>query len=99
MTQVIDTATLTVNGQTIHLAGIKGEGGIYVAKLQGMINSRGGQVNCSAKSNGYLCALPDGTDIARAGLFNGGAELADEASDDYQAQALAAKAAHRGIWR
>jgi hypothetical protein len=99
VTQVVDTATLTVNGQTVHLAGIKGEGGIYAAKLQSMINGRGGQVKCAAQGGGYQCSTPDGTDIARAGLWNGGAELADGASDDYRAQVTAAQAGHRGIWR
>jgi endonuclease YncB( thermonuclease family) len=99
VTQVVDTATLTVDGQNVPLDGIKGESGIYAAKLQAMINSQGGQVKCALQGQAYTCTLPDGTDIARAGLFNGGAQLADDASNDYRAQAASAQAAHRGIWR
>jgi hypothetical protein len=100
VTQVIDTGTLTVNGQQVALAGIKGEGGEYSADLQKLISSQGGQVSCELVTDtGYLCRLRDGVDIARAGLYNGGAQLADDAPDDYRAQSAAAQQAHRGIWR
>jgi hypothetical protein len=99
VTQVVDTATLTVNGQTVQLFGIKGESGIYAAQLQALINTQGGQVKCTLQGQAYTCMLANGVDVARAGLYNGGARLSDDASSDYQAQAAAAQAAHRGIWR
>ncbi len=99
VTQVVDTATLTVNGQTVQLAGIKGESGIYAAQLQALINAQGGQVTCTLQGAAYVCTLANGVDIARAGLYNGGAQLGDDASADYRAQAASAQAARRGIWR
>jgi len=96
---VVDTATLTINGQTINLSGVKGETGNYATQLQQLITAQGPAVNCEQQSDGYLCKLPSGIDIARAALYNGAAEPSDSASDDYRAQADAAKAARRGIWQ
>jgi hypothetical protein len=101
---VIDTATLMVDGQKVPLAGVVGETGDYVTHLQQMIDAQGPSVQCDAQGSdqqglAYVCILPSGIDIGRAGLFNGGADLAPDASADYQQQADAAKAARRGIWR
>jgi endonuclease YncB( thermonuclease family) len=96
--QVVDTGNLVVNGQPVQLAGVKGEGGVYAAQLQSMINSQGAQVQCSLQGAGYVCMLGNGLDIARTALWNGGADVASDASDDYRAQAAAARAARKGIW-
>ena len=97
--RVVDTATLSVNDQQISLTGIIGKGGIYADQLQAMIAHEGGTVTCKLAQSGYLCQLPSGADIGRVALFNGAAEPAGDASDDYLQQANVAKAAHRGIWR
>jgi len=99
ITRVVDTANLVVNGQPVQLAGVAGEGGIYAAQLQSLISSQGGEVSCTLQGSAYLCSLHNGMDIARMALYNGGADLANDASDDYRAQAAAARAAHKGIWR
>jgi hypothetical protein len=99
VTRVVDTANLVVNGQPVQLAGITGEGGVYAAQLQGLINSQGDEVSCTLQGTAYLCSLQNGLDIARTALYNGGADLANDASDDYRAQAAAARAAHKGIWK
>jgi endonuclease YncB( thermonuclease family) len=97
--QVIDTATLTVNGQTVTLEGLIGKGGDYAAGLQSVIDAQNQTVSCSFKTTGYVCLLQDGTDIARSSLYNGAAAAAPNASADYQQQELAAKTAQRGIWK
>jgi hypothetical protein len=99
ITRVVDTANLVVNGQPVQLAGITGEGGVYAAELQMMINSQGDEVSCTLQGTAYLCTLRNGLDIARTALYNGGADLANDATDDYRAQAAAARAAHKGIWK
>jgi hypothetical protein len=99
ITRVVDTANLVVNGQPVQLAGITGEGGIYAAQLQGLISSQGDEVSCTLQGTTYLCTLRNGLDIARTALYNGGADLANDATDDYRAQAAAARAAHKGIWK
>jgi hypothetical protein len=96
--QVVDTADLVVDGQPVKLAGITGQGGIYAAQLQSMISAQGAQVQCTLQGNAYVCMLPNGLDIARTALWNGGADVAIDASDDYRAQADAARAARKGIW-
>jgi endonuclease YncB( thermonuclease family) len=97
--RVVDTATLTVAGQTISLAGVSGKSGDYADQLQALVNAQGPAVTCQLLGQAYQCKLPTGMDIARAALFNGAAEPNSAASDDYRAQAEAAKAAHRGIWK
>lgn len=96
--QVVDTGMLTINGQQVPLVGVRGETGEYATQLQQMINANGPQVTCSLRGDAYQCNLPNGLDIARSALFNGAAEPTDDASDDYRAQADAARQAHRGIW-
>jgi hypothetical protein len=97
--KVIDTAKLLVDGRTLVLSGVRGEGGSYARALQGVINAQGRIVTCTRQANAYLCRLPDGVDIAREVLLNGAAEPADDASEDYREQADAARAARRGVWR
>ncbi len=97
--EVLDTATLSVAGQQLALAGIAGVAGELAGKLQQSIRSHGGAVQCVASpSGGYLCTLPDGVDVARLALFNGAARPGEDASADYRAQAEAARAARRGLW-
>jgi hypothetical protein len=97
--QVVDTATLIINGQRLALAGVEGEGGEYARQLQSLIASQGGMVNCAPQGRGFVCQLPNGMDIARAALYNGAARAADDASDDYRQQAESARSGRRGIWR
>ena len=97
--KVVDTATLTVDGQTVPLAGVAGRGDEYARQLQSLIDAQGPSVSCTLSDQAYVCKLPTGLDIARSALFNGAADLAPDASDDYRQQALAAKNAGRGIWR
>ena len=96
--QVVDTATLVINGQQIRLAGIEGEGGDYARQLRLLIEAKGRTLDCELTGSAYVCRLPNGMDIARTALFNGGARIAADASDDYRQQAEAARKAHRGIW-
>ena len=96
---VVDTGTLQVGDQKVALAGVKGVSGEYAYDLQKLINAQGPQVSCGLRGQAYLCTLPTGLDIARAALFNGAADVTDDASDDYRQQAAAARAGHRGIWK
>jgi len=97
--QVIDTATLMIDGQKIPLAGVQGESGDYAKQLQDLIDSQGRYVECALAGTGYVCKLSNGMDIARSALYNGAARVSADASEDYRAQADAARNAHRGIWR
>ena len=98
--QVIDTATLVVGGQTVSLEGVLGSKDPFAADMQSAIDARGSNVACSLQPSGrYICTMPDGADLARTALFNGGARLSDDASADYRAQAESARAGRRGVWK
>jgi len=96
---VIDTSTLSVDGKTIALIGITGETGDPAEQMQKLINDMGGTVKCQLVMDAYQCFLPSGLDLARTALYNGGAEVAPDASADYHLQAQAAQAAHRGRFK
>jgi len=96
--KVIDTATLMVGVQRVSLAGIDGATGDDAKRLQELIDSKGGNVDCHRQTAKYVCQLAGVGDIARAALYNGAARPASNASDDYRQQADDAKAAHRGLW-
>ncbi len=97
---VIDTGTLMIDGQTIPLAGVIGHKGEVADRMQMMIKEQGPQVNCTLQQGtSYICTLPGGADVGRFALFNGAAEVANDASQDYRDQAEAGRAAHRGIWK
>jgi hypothetical protein len=96
---VVDTGTLQVGDQKVALAGVKGVSGEYAYDLQKLINAQGPQVSCGLRGQAYLCMLPTGLDIARAALFNGAADVTDDASEDYRQQVASARAGHRGIWK
>jgi hypothetical protein len=96
---VVDTATLTVNGQKVPLFGIEGETGVLADQLQDLITATGPNVTCQPHELTYVCTLPNGTDVARAALYNGAARPGQDASDDYRQVSDAAKSAHKGIWR
>jgi hypothetical protein len=95
---VVDTATLTVNGQKVQLFGIEGETGVLADELQDLITASGPNVTCKPHDQTYVCTLPNGTDVARAALYNGAARPGQDASDDYRQVSDAAKSAHKGIW-
>jgi endonuclease YncB( thermonuclease family) len=97
--EVIDTATLNVNGQRVPLAGVVGQTGAFATGLQEAIDSKGSTVSCTLSGSAYVCTFPDGADIARTSLFNGAAAAAPDASADYKAQEQAARDAQRGMWK
>jgi len=98
--QVLDTATLQIDGVTIPLAGIVGKSGDYTAKLQaGLAEQGAGSLHCVRTGAAYVCTMANGTDVARAALYSGFALPAPDASEDYRRQAQAAQAARRGVWQ
>jgi hypothetical protein len=96
---MIDTATLTINGQRIPLFGIVGKTGKAVDDLQDYMAQAGASVTCNMQEQAYVCMLPNGVDVARLALYHGLAEPGPEASDDYRQQAESAKSRHEGVWK
>ncbi len=96
---VRDTATLVVDGERVHVAGIAGAGGSYARAMQGFVDASGGRLVCTpTQAGGDRCTLPSGADLAAFALVNGAARVTPGAPDSYQAQEDVARAAHRGLW-
>ena len=97
---VIDTGTLSINGVTVALDGISGEGGGPAEEMARFITMQGGTVSCEGLPNGlYRCMTPSDYDIAAAALFNGGARISTGASEKYRKMQSDAQASRKGIWQ
>jgi tetratricopeptide (TPR) repeat protein len=97
---IIDTGTLAINGVTVALDGIDGEGGNPAEEMARFIATQGGTVSCEGLPNGlYRCMTPSEYDVAAAALFNGGARISTGASEKYRKMQADAQAAKKGIWQ
>jgi endonuclease YncB( thermonuclease family) len=96
---VVTTARLAADASRVDLFGIDGLAGDAAQGLQAYLDSAGDRVFCVPQDNaGYVCATPDGTDIAEVALVNGAARTRPEAPDAYREQEIAAQTARRGLW-
>jgi endonuclease YncB( thermonuclease family) len=96
---VVDTADLKTGDTTVSLFGIDGVQGEAAQGLQGFLASGESHLTCQAQATaGFVCLLPDGTDVAEVALVNGAARAKDDAPNAYRDQEAAAQAARRGIW-
>jgi type IV secretory pathway VirB10-like protein len=101
--QILDTANLMVDGRTVHLFGIQGEGAPYDGQMAAYLKSQGGFVNCAPhggtdEAPHYVCMTKSGYDLAEAALYNGGARASLDATPEYKRQESLARTAQRGIW-
>jgi endonuclease YncB( thermonuclease family) len=97
--QVIDTATLTIDGQDLVLDGLAGLKDPWAARMQDYLD-HAGDLSCALQQSGhYICTLPDGQDVGRSAVYNGIANVSADASADYREQAANARFGHRGMWK
>jgi endonuclease YncB( thermonuclease family) len=96
--QVIDTATLKVDGETIRLAGINGFGPPYRDQLAKFIQEQGAQINCTPNGARHICFVKN-VDLALAALTNGAARPTADATPQYRHAADEAKANKRGVYQ
>ncbi len=96
--QVIDTGTLKIEGETIHLAGITGLGSPYRDQLQKFIEEQGKEIRCTPSGTRHICFVKN-VDLALAALTNGAARLAEGATPQYQRAAEDARRNRRGIFQ
>jgi endonuclease YncB( thermonuclease family) len=102
--KVIDTARLQSGDTTVSLYGIEGLTGEPAQGLQSFLAAGGNRLTCQAHtspglaSTGFVCLMPDGTDVAQVALVNGAARAMPDAPDTYREQEAAAQTARRGIW-
>jgi endonuclease YncB( thermonuclease family) len=96
--QVIDTATLQIQGETIELAGIKGLGSPYRDQLAKFIEEQGSQIRCEPIDERYICFVKN-VDLGLAALTNGAARPAADATPQYRQAADDARRNRRGIFQ
>ncbi len=96
--QVIDTATLQIQGETIELVGIKGLGSPYRDQLAKFIEEQGSQIRCEPIDERYICFVKN-VDLGLAALTNGAARPAADATPQYRQAADEARRNRRGIFQ
>jgi endonuclease YncB( thermonuclease family) len=96
--QVIDTATLKIQGETIELAGVKGLGSPYSDQLAKFIEEQGSQIRCEPVDERYVCFVRN-VDLGLAALTNGAARPAADATPQYRQASDEARRNRRGIFQ
>ena len=95
--EVVDTSTLTIGGQQVHLQGIAPTGGRAARSLARYLRRR--QVECTPAAGGtYRCSV-DGDDLATTILSNGGGEATSDAPADLTSAQETAQEQGLGLWR
>jgi membrane peptidoglycan carboxypeptidase len=93
---VVDTATLRIEGGTVRLAGVTGLGGAYARDLAAYIGDRG--IACRlTSSERYRCEV-DGFDLAELVLRNGAGRATAHAAPALVEAQRKARDEARGIW-
>jgi endonuclease YncB( thermonuclease family) len=96
--QVIDTATLKIQGETIELAGVSGLGSPYSDQLAKFIEEQGSQIRCEPVDERYVCFVRN-VDLGLAALTNGAARPAADATPQYRQASDEARRNRRGIFQ
>ena len=96
--QVIDTATLQIQGETIELAGIKGLGSPYRDQLAKFIEEQGSQIRCEPIGERYICFVKN-VDLGACGPDQWRRASRRDATPQYQQAAEEARRNHRGIFQ
>ncbi len=95
---VVDAATLSLQGRTIHLMGVQTDGDAGSAnELTKYLDGR--EVDCepTGPTDVYRCQV-DGMDLSMVVLFNGGGRVAPDASLGLTLASDRARSARVGIW-
>lgn len=97
---VVDTATLSLNGQTLPLAGLRSVGRSEADAAARAYLAQAGAVKCDpAPVGGWHCvSLSKGLDIAEVFALSGFAKAAANAPDFIRNAEGMARQNHRGVW-
>jgi penicillin-binding protein 1A len=96
---VIDTATLELNGRTIRLLGVEGTNSSRAIRdFERVLRHREIECTPSGEAGVYRCRL-QGKDLSELVLFNGGGRAGPDATADLLAAEEQARSARVGIWR
>lgn len=95
---VIDTATLSLQGEVVRLFGVEwAPGGGKPEDLNRYLQGREVVCEPAGGNDTYRCAI-GGQDLSRVVLFNGGGKPTSEATPELKAAADKARAAKIGVW-
>ncbi|UHC19406.1 transglycosylase domain-containing protein [Methylobacterium currus] len=96
--RVIDTGRLRLDGQSVRLAGVEGQGGTLAREFRQYLRRR--EVTCQPAGGAdlYRCRAGD-QDLSEVVLFNGAGRAAPGAPPDLQAAEASAKARKAGVWQ
>ncbi len=96
--RVIDTGRLRLDGQSVRLAGVEGQGGALAREFRQYLRRR--EVTCQAAGGAdlYRCRAGD-QDLSEVVLFNGAGRAAPGAPPELQAAEANAKARKAGLWQ
>jgi len=95
---VIDTATLSLNGEVVRLFGVEWAPGAGKPEdLTQYLNGREVACEKAGSNDVYRCQV-GGQDLSRVVLFNGGGKPTGEATPELKAAADKARAAKIGVW-
>ncbi len=98
MPEVIDTATLRIEGKLVRLTGVEWARGAQSADLARYLGGR--PVTCRPKgANDVYRCLVDGRDLSEVVLYNGGGRATSDAEPELLAAETYAKAEKIGVWR
>lgn len=96
--EVIDTATLSLNGEVVRLFGVEWAPGAGKPEdLTQYLNGREVACDPAGSNDVYKCQV-GGQDLSRVVLFNGGGRPTDDATPELKAAAEKAREAKIGVW-
>lgn len=96
--EVVDTATLRVEGKIVRLFGVEWARGGQAEDLTRYLRGRPVDCRLVAGPDIYRCEV-EGQDLSRAVLFNGGGRATADASPELAAAENHAKSERIGVWR
>ncbi|WP_238189851.1 transglycosylase domain-containing protein [Methylobacterium frigidaeris] len=96
--RVIDTGRLRLDGQSVRLAGVEGQGGALAREFRQYLRRR--EVTCQPAGSAdlYRCRAGD-QDLSEVVLFNGAGRAAPGAPPELQAAEASAKGRKAGLWQ
>jgi endonuclease YncB( thermonuclease family) len=96
---VIDTATLSLQGEVVRLFGVEwAPGAGKPDDLTQYLSGREVVCEPAGQSDAYRCQVAGGADLSKVVLFNGGGKATADASPDLKDAADKARDAQLGVW-
>jgi endonuclease YncB( thermonuclease family) len=96
--EVIDTATLRIEGKVVHLFGVEWARGAQGDDLNRYIRGRAVRCTPSGTADAHRCEV-DGKDLSEVVLYNGGGRATPDAPSDLIAAENHAKTEKLGVWK